>query len=193
MKQKNFLKRLLAKNNKSRKCILLYLMIFASLLNAQNALGQERTISGKVVDENNEPLPGLTIIIKGTTIGTQTDFNGLYSLSVPESNDIVLDFHFLGYTLQSINVGTAKVIDVVMVPDMDALDEVVVVGYGTQKKQSVVGAIGTTSAKDLKQTGNSSNLTDALTGMIPGLSVLSTSGLPGGDFESNTNFTTSGS
>lgn len=183
MKQNNFLKRLLAKNNKRHKCILLCLMVFVSLLNVQNALGQERSISGKVVDENNDPLPGLSIILQNSSIGTETDFNGLYQISIPDDETSVLEFSFIGYTLQSITVGSSNVIDVAMVPDVGALEEVVVIGYGTQKKQSVVGAIGVATSEDIKEQGNVRNLTDALTGAIPGLSILSGSALPGGDGE----------
>lgn len=183
MKKNNFFKRLLAKNDTRHKCILFCLFVFVSLLNAQS---QDRTISGKVVDEDNSPLPGLNIILQNTTIGAQTDFNGFYELQVPADEEVILEYSFLGYALQTITVGTENIIDVIMVPDVDALNEVIVVGYGTQKIESVVGAIGTATGKDLKQQGNVSNLTDALTGMIPGLSVLSASGMPGGDFQSNT-------
>jgi len=182
MKQSNFLKRLLAKNDKRPESILLFLLVFVMLVSTQNVLGQNRTISGKVVDENNSPLPGLNVILKGTNTGTQTDFNGLYQINVPAEGKAILEFSYLGYADQSISVGVKKVIDIAMVPSSEALDEVVIVGYGTQKKESVVGAIGQADAKDLQRQGNSTNLSDALTGMIPGLSVLSTSGLPGGDF-----------
>ena len=186
MKQKNFLKRLLAKNDKARTCVLLCLMVFVSLLNAQNTLGQERTVTGKVVDDTSTPLPGLSVILKGTKNGTQTDFDGFYSITIPDTGEEVLEYHYLGYTSESIKVGLQKEIDVTMGTDIDALDEVIVVGYGVQKKASVVGAIGMINSKELMKQGNVSNLTNALTGMIPGLSVLSRSGLPGGDFDSNT-------
>lgn len=186
MKQNDFLKRLKIKKDKRPKLVLLGLFFLMFFLNAQNVLGQDKTITGVVVDENNNPLPGVAVLLRNSQTGAQTDFDGLYQIKIPVDGKSTLEFSYLGYNLQSISVGSKTVIDVTMVPDITALGEIVVVGYGTQKKESVVGAIGVATADDIKQQGNVSNMTDALTGLIPGLSVLSTSGLPGGDFESNT-------
>src|SRR5690606_35171440 len=90
------------------------------------------TVSGTVTDPNGEPIPGVTVSVPGTTIGTATDLDGRYSLTVQEGSTLV--FSFIGFEPQSIAVGDRSVIDVVLSEDMASLEEVVVVGYGTQKK-----------------------------------------------------------
>lgn len=147
---------------------------------------QQITIKGKAIDsETLAGLPGVNVVVKGTTLGTITDVNGGFSINVPDNNAI-LTFSFIGYVLQEIPVKGLTSVNVTMKPELTGLEEVVVVGYGVQKKQSVVGAIGTAKVDDIKKQGNVTNMTDALTGIMPGLSVLSISGMPGGDFSSGT-------
>lgn len=181
MKKNNLLERLLAKTNKRPQRFLLFLLFFVSLLSAQNAIAQERTLSGTVVDKENIPLPGVSVIVKGTSNGAQTDFDGNYQINVPQEGAVVLTFSYIGYKTQEVTVGASNTVNIVIEEDVDQLEEVVVVGYGTQKKQSVLGAVGTTDSETLKEQGNVRNLTDALTGAIPGLSILSASGMPGGN------------
>src|SRR5690606_10250439 len=99
----------------------------------------EQTITGTVTDQNGEPLPGVTVSVPGTTTGTATDLDGKYSLSVPEGSTLV--FSFIGFESQSFEVGTRNVIDVVLIEDVSSLDEVVVVGYGTQRKSDLTGSV----------------------------------------------------
>lgn len=143
----------------------------------------DKIVSGRVISEDDgEGIPGATVQIKGTTQGTVTDFDGNFSLSVPDDN-AVLVFSYVGFKTQEIVVGEQTEINITMSYDLSTLEEVVVVGYGQQTKQSLVGAIGVTKGADLRSNGNVSNLRDALTGSVPGLSVLATSGLAGGGDE----------
>lgn len=135
-------------------------------------------ISGKVTDEKGEPIPGVNIIIKGTTLGTTTDVDGAYQLEV-DNGDVILVFSFIGYVSQEVNVANRTVIDVSLVEDVKALDEVVIVGYGEQKKESVVGSIGTASKEALERRAGVTNLGSALSGQIPGVSVMERTGEPG--------------
>ncbi|WP_170062781.1 SusC/RagA family TonB-linked outer membrane protein [Polaribacter filamentus] len=164
-----------------------YLFVLLSILSMHDVLGQDRYVTGQVVDESNIPLPGVTVAVKGTQRGAQTDFDGIYVLPLKES-DVTLELSYLGYKRQEVEIGTRTEINIAMEPDVEALGEIVVVGYGTQKKESVVGAIGVIKGDDLTVQGNISNLTDALTGQIPGLSVLSVSGMPGADSQTPSKF-----
>src|SRR5690606_36910747 len=98
---------------------------------------REITITGTVTDANGEPLPGVTVSVPGTTIGTATDIDGRYSLAVPEGSTLV--FSFVGFEPQSIAVGDRSVIDVVLSEDMESLDEVVVTALGISKQQNQLG------------------------------------------------------
>ncbi|MEX2593941.1 MAG: TonB-dependent receptor [Anditalea sp.] len=134
-------------------------------------------VSGTVRDENGEPIPGVTVSVPGTTIGTATDMDGNYSLTVPEGS--TLAFSFIGYETQNIAVGDRSVIDVVLSEDISSLDEVVVVGYGTQRKSDLTGAVGSVSSESLQQRPTA-NIEQALSGRIAGVDVSINSGKPGG-------------
>lgn len=136
-------------------------------------------VSGKVTDNNRETLPGVNVIVKGTSRGTITDIDGKYSLSA--ATDDVLVFSFIGYHTQEIPVGNRTTISVVLVEDVTSLEEVVVVGYGQQTKQSLVGAIQQVDNEDLKKTMGNSNLAQALTGRLPGVTTIISTGEPGND------------
>ena len=138
----------------------------------------DKEISGKVTDENGEVLPGVNIVVKGTTIGTVTDADGNYVLSVPD-DVTTLVFTYVGYLAKEVAIGARTVIDVALEADISSLSEVVVVGYGTQRKESVVGAM--TSVKPSELNVPASNLTTALAGRLPGLVAYQTSGEPGAD------------
>lgn len=140
---------------------------------------QQLTVSGVVADNRNEPLPGVTIQIEGASHGTVTDADGKYSIVVSGS-DAALVFSFIGYQTQKIPINRRRNIDVVMQEAVTELEEMVVVGYGQQKKESVVAALSTISAVGLRQTP-ASNLGIALAGRLPGLTVLQRSGVPGGE------------
>ena len=137
-------------------------------------------IKGKVSDKDGSPLPGVNVVIDGTTTGAVTNTDGLFSIQAQVGQ--TLSIRFIGMQTQQIEIESSNTfLEITLQDDVVLLSETVVVGYGTQKKESVVGAIGTASSEELKSSGNQSNLSDALTGLIPGVSVLSISGMPGGD------------
>lgn len=136
-------------------------------------------VTGVVVDAQSMPMPGVTVQIKGTTQSTITDSDGKYTISVSNAKTILV-FSFIGFQTQDIAVGDQKNITVTLSESAIGLGESVVVGYGTQKKESVVAAITTISATGLKQTP-ASNIGIALAGRLPGLTVFQRSGVPGGE------------
>jgi TonB-linked SusC/RagA family outer membrane protein len=139
---------------------------------------QGQVVKGQVTDGNTgEPLPGVNIIIKGTTTGGVTDMEGKYSIELP-GNETSLIFSFIGYLSDTIYVGSQTQINVIMVPDIQKLDEVVVIGYGTVKKSDLTGAVSVVSAEDI-QTIKARDLTHAMQGMASGVQVLNSSGTPG--------------
>lgn len=143
------------------------------------AQGSGRTITGKVLDENNQPMPGVTIIIDGTTTGTMTGPDGTFSLAgVPSGAKVIVSC--IGYTNQVLPEGKT-VYQIKLVPDSEMLEETVVVAFGQQKKISVTGAISSVSTTDLRKT-TSTRLDNALAGRVSGLtSMQSGGGQPGVD------------
>jgi len=139
-------------------------------------------VKGKVTDDNGEPLPGVNILLKGSQKGTATDASGSYNLTVTEneggSNGAVLIFSFVGYLPQEIAVNSRSVINVQLKTDLKVLEEVVVVGYGTQKRSDVTGAIGSVTAKEI-QDEPAIQIGQALQGKVAGLQVSQNSGAPG--------------
>ncbi|GAB2787295.1 TonB-dependent receptor [Rhabdobacter roseus] len=136
------------------------------------------TIGGKVISADNEPLPGVSVVIKGTTRGTTTDAEGTYQLSVPDQNTTLV-FSFVGYISQEVAVGNRTQLNVTLAADVKALNEVVVVGYGTQKRADITGSVSSVSAKDIQSIPTPS-LDGALAGKMPGVHVSQTTGTPGG-------------
>ena len=128
---------------------------------------QKITITGKVIDNAGDPLPGANVIIKGASGGGITDANGNYKVDVPFANAILI-FSFVGFQPKEIALEGKTTLDVTLVEDSKALEEVVVIGYTTQKKATITGSISTISTKDLKQSPTA-NLTNALAGRLPGL------------------------
>lgn len=137
---------------------------------------QESTISGKVLDENGEPLPGATVIEKGTSNGSITDVEGNFTLNVGE--EAVLLVSFVGYKSQEITVGEQTQFDVSLQPDYGSLEEVVVVGYGTQKRSDVTGSV-VSVPKDRLQNLPVTNLMHAIQGTTAGLNIIQDSSVPG--------------
>ena len=134
-------------------------------------------ITGKVTSANGDILPGVTVLLKGTTNGTATDLNGVYTLSVPEQAGTLI-FSFIGYVTQEKTFAGPGPINVTMADDAKALEEVVVVGYGTQQKSQVTGAISSISAKEINELPITS-AQQALQGRAPGVEVLSGGNRPG--------------
>ncbi|MCG8305860.1 MAG: TonB-dependent receptor [Cytophagales bacterium] len=138
------------------------------------------TITGKVLSgEDDSGLPGANVIVKGTSTGTVTDIEGNYSLEVPDENSIIV-FSSVGYVQEEIVVGTQTVIDVTMALDITSLEEIVVVGYGEQKKATVTGAVASVDGEIVREFPTN-NLSGSLVGQIPGLMVVNRSGEPGAD------------
>ncbi len=155
--------------------------LFGVLMAYQNVLlAQELVVSGKVVDASSgEAVLGANVVVKGKAIGAVTDFDGNYKLVVPERDDILV-FSLLGYVSESVNVNGRSVIDISLQEDVAELDEVVVVGYGTQKRQSVTGAISQISGEQLLK-APIGNINNTLGGRVAGIVSLQQSGQPGAD------------
>lgn len=138
----------------------------------------QKTITGTVVDVDKIPVLGVNIVVPGTTIGTITDFDGKYSITVPASAK-TLTFSYIGYATQTVDIGMKTEIIVTLEVDAAGLDEIVIVGYGKQKKESVVGAQATIKPRELRSpTGN---LTTAVAGRIAGVVATQRGGGPGAD------------
>lgn len=137
----------------------------------------QTSVSGKITDENGEGLPGASVVEKGTSNGTITDIDGNYYLTVSEGGTLV--FSFVGYHKEEMVVGNSTKIDMMLVPDIAQLSEVVVVGYGTQKQREVSGTISTVSAEQIAKTPTPS-FEQALQGVTPGVQVTSSDGSPEG-------------
>ncbi|GGZ37592.1 SusC/RagA family TonB-linked outer membrane protein [Echinicola pacifica] len=135
-------------------------------------------IIGKIVDETGEALPGVSILEKGTTNGTVTDIDGKYAIDVA-SDESVLVFSFIGMNTQEIRVGSRRSLDVELIANTESLDEVIVIGYGTQKKSDLTGAVGSVAEKDLSDRPSAS-LSQNLSGRVQGVNVSVNSGRPGG-------------
>ncbi|MEL7833826.1 SusC/RagA family TonB-linked outer membrane protein [Fodinibius sp. Rm-B-1B1-1] len=134
--------------------------------------GQE--VSGIVTDETDSLLPGVNIMVKGTGVGTSSDTEGVYSLAVPSMQDTLV-FSFIGYKTQEVPIDGRSEIDVQMQLETVTGEEVVVVGYGTQRKENIVGAVGEAEVKDIS-TRPSADIASSLQGAVPGLNVRSSSG-----------------
>ena len=138
---------------------------------------KKQTITGTVITgDTNEPAIGATVYLKNSTTGAITDINGKYSITI-EGIGGVLEFSYIGYKKQEVAVNNQKQINITLMPDTEVLDEVVVVGYGSQKKESVVGAISTLDVSKLTVPGSS--ISNALAGQLSGIVSMSRSGEPG--------------
>ncbi|MEN7550783.1 TonB-dependent receptor [Rapidithrix thailandica] len=155
---------------------LLFSILFAT---AAQSPKEQRTISGKVIDENGNALPGVSVLEKGTSNGTVTDLDGNYALKL-KSEQGVLIFSFIGYSSKEVPISSSSVMDVQMEPDTQQLEEVVVVGYGTQKKSEVTNAVVQTSGDEIKKAPTVS-LSNSLAGRLAGLYVNQRSSVPGFD------------
>ncbi|GAB3320953.1 TonB-dependent receptor [Larkinella ripae] len=138
----------------------------------------EFAVQGVVRSETNEGLPGVSVVLKGTTSGTVTDADGRFSLTVPDGT-ATLVFSYIGYIRQEVAINNRSTVNVALVPDTKALDEVVVVGYGTQKKSEITSAITSVKAAELLQTP-ATNLAQGLQGLVSGLQVTQNNAAPGG-------------
>ena len=138
---------------------------------------QQNTVSGKVTDKSGAALPGVSIVVKGTATGTVTDVNGNFKLGLPADAQI-LTFSFIGMKNQEITIGNQSVINVVLEEELAGLDEVVVVGYGTQKRRDLTGAVAQVKSADLSKT-SVIGFDQAMQGKMAGVQVTNNSGAPG--------------
>ncbi|WP_373516797.1 SusC/RagA family TonB-linked outer membrane protein [Pricia sp.] len=154
------------------------LSFFVLLILACSAYAQDATVTGTVsFADDGSPLPGVNVIVKGTTNGTVTDFDGNYSINVPEENETLV-FSFIGFTKQEVPIDGQTEINVTMTEDATALDEVVLVGYGTQIKREVTGSVQTIEAEELADIPVS-QVTQKLQGKLAGVQINQTTGKPG--------------
>lgn len=137
------------------------------------------TVRGTVVDDTGEPLIGATIALKGGSAATASDIDGNYSLQVPDLKTAVLKVSYVGHLPQEIKVNGRSTVDVTLQTNAEQLEEVVVVGYGQQKKASVVGAITQTTGEVLERAAGIHDISAALTGNLPGVVTMQSSGMPG--------------
>ncbi|MFY0687671.1 MAG: SusC/RagA family TonB-linked outer membrane protein [Cyclobacteriaceae bacterium] len=152
--------------------------IFIIMLSASGALLAQQRVTGTVEDASiGGGLPGVTVFIKGTTDGAVSDIEGNYSVEVTSPQDILV-FSFVGYETQEITVGDQSVIDVFLDVDVQSLEEVVVVGYGVQRKKEITGAVASVDSDDILKT-STSDLGTSLQGMMAGVNVQASSGAPG--------------
>ena len=156
-----------------RNIFVVSIMLCSHILFAQN-----KELSGVVTDENNVPLPGASVLIKNTNLGTVTDFNGNYTIKVPASGNQIVVFSYVGYISQEISANGKEALNVSLQPDIAALDEVVVVGYGTQKKQSLTAAVSVIDNEEIQTTTNVS-VAQKLAGKVSGVQIRQQSGQPG--------------
>src|SRR5687768_13214647 len=164
----NYLLRKIRRNN--AVLMVVVLQFCCSFLFAQSG----SKVEGKVLDEDAAPLPGVNVLVKGTSVGTTTDSEGAFALSVPDQN-AVLVFSFIGYKSHEVTVGSQTRFDVTLASDIETLSEVVVVGYGQTKKESLTGAITAVKGRDLVKSPQS-NLSNSFAGRVSGVVANTASG-----------------
>src|SRR5690554_2891868 len=158
---------------KAAGIVLLFLYFVTS---AGGAYAQQRTVSGRVNDANNQPLPGVSVIVEGSTIGTVTDADGNFSFSVPADAQTLL-FSFVGMRTQQVALDGRTTFSVALEEEAIGMEEVVVVGYGTQKKANLTGAVDQVTG-EVFENRNVTNVTQGLKGVIPNLNITLLDGRP---------------
>ena len=153
--------------------VVLLLFGIGTGLSVYGQAGKQMKVSGTIVDENNEPLIGVTLIVKGASAGTVTNLDGNYTIQVPENGTLVVSY--IGYENQEIKVNKRSKIDVKMKPSAVALDEVVVTGYGSIRRSDITGSVASVSAESISKVAATS-VTDALMGKMPGVQITTADG-----------------
>lgn len=156
---------------------LLWVFMLLLLLSSGTLFAQGKLVSGKVTSDSGETMPGVSILVKGSTLGTTTDIDGNYAITVSEGS--VLIFSFIGMKAREVTVNAANVYDIVLETEISQLDEVLVVGYGTTKKSDLTGSVSSVKAEELTAFPVA-NATQALQGRAAGVSVQANNGDPGG-------------
>lgn len=186
----NILERIFVNTNLSYKVIDRQIVVFKDnhkVLRKENTLPQQNKIqlSGNVIDSYNEPLIGVSIMIKGTTQGTVTDIDGHFDLRVDPDNTLI--FSYVGYITQEVKVNNQSVINIKLLEDTQAIEEVVVVGYGTQKKVNLSGSVSSINIAEMAESRPITNLSSALYGAAPGVYVNSADNRPSNSGEASIN------
>ncbi|WP_091953360.1 TonB-dependent receptor [Polaribacter sp. Hel1_33_78] len=154
-----------------KKILCVFLFFFSMVINAQNI-----NVKGQIIDnKTKEPLPGVSILIKGTKIGVTSEFDGTYSIK--SEKEAVLVFSYLGYTTKEVKV-TATTLNVILEESAESLDEIVLIGYGSSKKKDLTGSVASISAKDF-QNVPVTNVEDLIANKLPGVQITPSSGKPG--------------
>jgi len=163
------------KMKKRKICLCVFLLLFCAL----TAFTQSIQITGTVTDSENQPIIGAGVTVKGTTTGTVTGVDGKYTVTVPNDN-AVLSFSYIGFTSQEVAVENRRTIDIVLLENLLQIEEVIVVGYGVQKKETLTGSVVNITGSEIVKSP-SANVTNSLAGKLPGLIVNQRSGRPGDD------------
>ena len=169
--------------NEFKKSFLLKFCVATCLLVVMGAFVAAQTpitITGTVNDNQGETLPGVNVVVQGTTMGTVTSVDGTYSISVP-NEQAVLEFSFLGYSTVLVPVGSNRIISPTLTDESTELDEVVVVGYGTMRRADLTGSVASVGSEEITQRGTTSVM-DALQGALAGVDITSNSSRPGVGF-----------
>lgn len=156
-------------------CKITILSLFIALSN--QLVYSQISVTGIVTDDEGESLPGANIVIKGTNDGTVTDAGGNYSLLVPDESSVLI-FSFIGYQSQEVALQGRQILNISLMSDSKILDDIVVVGYGTQKKVNVTGAVVSIDADKVANRGVT-NVSNVLAGQTPGVTILQRGGSPG--------------
>ncbi|NQU86208.1 MAG: SusC/RagA family TonB-linked outer membrane protein, partial [Mariniphaga sp.] len=153
------------------------LLLFVSILIYSMSFAQQKTVTGTVIDDStNEPLPGVTVVVTGTTNGTVSNFDGEYTLDVEQGQ--TLSFSFIGYSAQQVLIGSENTINIALAVDMEQLEEVVVIGYGQVKKADATGSVTAISSDDFNAGAIITPL-DLISGKVAGVQITSGGGAPG--------------
>ncbi|MBI9061736.1 MAG: TonB-dependent receptor [Marinilabiliaceae bacterium] len=152
----------------------------ANAISGRGLQQEERTVSGSVTDAKGQPIPGVSVVIQGTTTGTITDLDGNYNLLI-EDNDAEIVFSFIGFVNQEVLLGDRTKLDVVLDEEVTGLDEVVVVGYGAQKKANLTGSVSTVDFSKQAESRPVTSVSSALSGLTSGVTVRQGVGKPGED------------
>ncbi|MFC0656495.1 SusC/RagA family TonB-linked outer membrane protein [Mongoliitalea lutea] len=157
------------------------LLLMCVMVQSSLSYGQTRTVSGTVSEDNGDPIIGATVQIKGTTIGTVTDIDGRYTLSIESSNPVLV-FRSVGFKNQEVALGNQSVVNVTLDRDVSSLNEVVVVGYGTQRRSDLTGSVSSVKSEELTAFP-AINVAQALQGRAAGVNIQANNGAPGSSFK----------
>jgi len=167
-----------SKNRLIRKCAFLFFLITIIVhVGSMQAAAQQLTVTGTVTNPAGEPLPGVTVLLKGTNTGATTSLDGQFSLAVPDRN-AVLQISFIGYLTQEVPVNGRNTLAITLAEDAKALEEVVVIGYGTQRKSDLTGSVTAISSEDFNR-GQNTTPEQLIAGKVAGVQITSNGGAPG--------------